>query len=46
MSISDCISDLGEWLVTVMSSSVVFPFVGFMLAAFILDFIIGFVKRR
>lgn len=46
MSISDCITFLINKVVTIMGSASVFPFVGFCLAALVLDYIIGFVKRR
>lgn len=46
MNISNCITFLINNIVTIMSSAPVFPFVGFCLAALVLDYIIGFVKRR
>lgn len=45
MNIANCITFFVEKLVELMSSTPVFPFVGFALAACLLDFIISFVRK-
>ena len=45
MSITDCITFLVDKLVDVMSSAPVFPFVGFCIAALVIDLIISFLRR-
>lgn len=45
MTITDCISFFVSKLVELMSSTPVFPFVGFALCACLLDFIISFVRK-
>lgn len=46
MSIPDCITFFCGKLVDIMSSTPVFPFVGFALCACLLDFILSFIKGK
>lgn len=45
MSITDCVTFFVGKMVDIMSSAPVFPFVGFALAACLLDFIISFIRK-
>lgn len=45
MSIPECITFFVGKLVDIMSSTPVFPFVGFALTACLLDFIISFIRK-
>lgn len=45
MNIANCITFFVEKVVYIMTSAPVFPFVGFALAACLLDFIISFVRK-